>query len=89
MDLMTTPAVYKVYKDIDDGRTDRRVAVSEATDGTFALIVTETYSNATESSDGSSAKAVGEAEVHATLEAANLRAKEIHDENIRDGFTDL
>jgi hypothetical protein len=86
---MTTPAVYKVYKDVDDGRTDRRVAVSEGTDGTYVLIVTEAYSNAALGADDSSAKAVGEAEVHPTLEAANQRAAEIHDENIRDGFSEV
>jgi len=82
-------AVYKVYKDIDDGRTDRRVAVSEGTDGSFALIVTESYSNAAQIPEAPPPKAVGEAEVHPTLEAANQRAKEIHEENIRDGFIDV
>ena len=89
INFMLTPAVYKVYKDVDDGRTDRHVAVSECTDGTFALIVTETYSNSSGSPDTSSAKAVGETAVHPNLEGANLRAKEIYEENIRDGFTDF
>jgi len=89
MDFMFSPAVYKVYKDVDDGRTDRHVAVSECADGNFALIVTETYSNSSEIPDASSAKAVGETEVHPTLESANLRAKEIYEANIRDGFTDF
>jgi hypothetical protein len=88
---MTAPAVYKLYKDADDGRTHRRIAVSEDQEGTFALIVTEDYSNNSAGAElaSSSGKAVGEAEVFPNLEVANDRAKEIYDENIRDGFLDV
>jgi hypothetical protein len=87
---MTNPAVYKLYKDADDGRTNRRISVSEAPDGTFALIVTEIYSNNSTGLEGDvPARGVGEAEVFESLEAANERAKVLYEENIHDGFLDV
>jgi|NGEPerStandDraft_6_1074524.scaffolds.fasta_scaffold186816_2 hypothetical protein len=91
---MTTAAIYKLYKDTSEGRTHRRIAVTEGTDGTFVLIVTEVYSNNSTDPEGddpamSTGKAVGEVEVHPTVEEANARAKEIFDENVEDGFVDI
>jgi hypothetical protein len=88
---MSNPAVYKLYKDTDDGRTSRSISVSEDPNGQFALIVTDSYANTSATSnvgDISKGRAVGETEVFPDVETANQRAKEIHEENVQDGFVD-
>jgi hypothetical protein len=89
--FMTTPAIYKLYKDADDGRTSRTISVSEDLNGKFALIVTDSYRN---NSSGNTideppqGRGVGEAELFQDVTTANDRAKEIHAENVFDGFVD-
>jgi hypothetical protein len=89
--VLSNPAVYKLYKDADDGRTSRSISISEDPNGKFALIVTDSYINTSTTSnveDTSKGRAVGETEVFPDVETANQRAKQIYEENLHDGFVD-
>jgi hypothetical protein len=88
---MSNPAVYKLYKDTDDGRTSRSISVSEDPNGKFALIVTDSYANTATTSavgDISKGRQSERPEVIPDVDTANQRAKEIHEENVQDGFVD-